>query len=608
MKFTKRLFLPMLFAMMALSWLNSCKDDNPGLDDPIEEEDYIYNGGDHGVTYNYGAYLASTIDGELRSSLEKCLPYRNITIDQLTNLIIVKDLTDIQATELEQAFQRGCTVAVVDPQHASLQSWFDSHPDWNVHYSEDTLGDDAIIYYFNKNHNQGVVKRTPLSVDMNSFDDFDDEDPGDNELDFSGDGSNGQYYAVVGLWLDHMNQLNEEPPFSITDNETDKQLPRIEELTSSYRFHNYFPIQLNKVIRRGIGINGNGGISITMEVNPIHVYEKKDQNAEAVANGDYYLVSMSASIANSNMYIGKFTKFKALVWYRLIGYICDNFSVRASLQQNNGSNVPNLVIPINSGPFPQTTVGQTSYQSSQKFSLGVSGGWSVEDGPKAGVEFGAEWSSSQERSIKDIGIKNTTDNNAPSWTVKFENLPKYSDGKIAFVEQKGVYSFRATQYLFAQWVWQVQGTRDNEELPKKIIVVDGDATYKAMSFFSTRADLKTHTFIIPYSCKFEVPDPYKRTKGHIVLHNDTGGYISDVKVLDPETGTILCSLPDSYPAGKEIDLGWYPVYKAQSNSEEAHYVISFTMNGDTYVLKNEWIIMEDRATRNLYVTDNFRKF
>lgn len=607
MNFTKYFLFPILFSMIAMCCLSGCKDDKSDPDNPIEEEDYLYTGGDHGVTYNYTAYIAPTITGELRAALDKCIPFQSSSIDDITSLIIVKQLSDLPAATLEEAYQEGCTIAMVDPTHTGLQSWFDTHPDWNVLYSETTLGEDAAIYFFDRNNEQGVVKRTPLSVDMDSSTDPEDEYDGEDELDFSGDEPNGQYYAVLGLWLDHMNQLKGGVRSAITRSDN-PALPRIEDLTSSYRFHHYFPIQLDKVIRKGIGIKGNGGISITIEVNPIHVYEKTTGKVAAVGNGDYYLISMSASVANSNMYIGKIKKTKVGVVYRLIGYLCNDFSVQASLRERSGSKVANLVIPPSSGPYPTTTVGQTSYESSQKYSMDISGGWSMEDGPNAGVKFGAEWSSSQSRTISDIGILNTTQDNDPSWTVCFENLPKYSDGKIAFVEQKGVYAFRATQYLFGQWVWQVKGTRDDRELPNKCIFINGNARYQAQSFYSTKADLKTKEFIIPYTCRFEVPDPYKRTKGHIVLHNDMGGYIRNIEVVDMNTSEIIYTLKDSYPSGSEIDLGWYPVYKAGSHTDQGRYSVRFTMNGDTYIYENLWILMEDRITRNLYGSENFRKF
>lgn len=265
----------------------------------------------------------------------------------------------------------------------------------------------------------------------------------------------------------------------------------------------------NLTIRKGCGYGYSGFITLHFDVYKVHAYEG------TVSAGDYYLVSMSASVANGGMYRGKNRKYKKGLFVRYCGFWGKSFDVavfpiscvvnkETGEEEYKDLSLENKVVYASSSsyPSPATTIGQTLYTTSS--TVGISGGLTGSGGTKEGKsEWGAEvniaasasWTKTEQRAISDTDIQNKTEGASPRWVLNFNNLPCYRWKSKYGIEEGSSRTYRSTSEIKASWAWYLASDKseeakdDSEALPLYLHVV-ARPTYGSGSFLSTKADWK----------------------------------------------------------------------------------------------------------------------
>lgn len=602
MKLLKKLSFLILCISISGITLLSCSDNDPIIpddddydmsQDPAYDPDYVFPTGEHNVVYTYPAYVSSSIDGDLKEALDLCLSVKVSAVDGTTKLIIIKNFKEISESAFLEAFNNGATIGVVNPADADIQSFVDSHPELNICYSQSNVGDDALIYYFDNGNCSGIVLNEPLTSTLQdeTLQDYD----FDEETVLTGEHIYSDCYTLVGSWLEHLIADEQE---AIKGGAANGLLPSVEDLAVNHHYSITFNIKQDNVVRKCFSISGTGAVTVSYDVHQLHVYQDGNNGG-----GNYYLVSMAASAANENMYKGMAStwKWKYFCVTHRIGYICTDFTVESSLKEKDGeTTVANILFPASGSPLPETTVGSTSYTSGSQFSIGGDAGWSQEEGFNGGVNMGASWSSSQSRSISDVDIQNLTSSVSPKWKLNFNNIPYYSD-ECKFKEHNGVTAFRSTQYLYAQWVWYEPDAPDDSSQDVRYLRVDGNINHKAMSFFTTRADLDTKNYITNFTHKFQLDPIYTKRKAGIRFRNTTGNYVNNIKVLNTKDNSVVYAYPNACGAGDEVIIGWFEV-------KDKSYTLSYDMNGDTYRYSlNNGVLNLENATKTDHTLTVFAK-
>ncbi len=341
---------------------------------------------------------------------------------------------------------------------------------------------------------------------------------------------------------------------------------------SKYPYSTVLPFSASKYIRQVLwsdpdSIRGEGTVSLNLNIYQIHCYD------ESSSAGDYYLINMSAALASDKMYRGKWVNTHGGVWNRLCGLYAKSFTVDC-LPWNSATDEPYYsddVATLNS-PSPETSVGQTEYITSSSFSLGldfsVSAGKNFKkdkDNQPVGGNFltagvtisgGWSWTDSKKRQISDTDIGNISGyyviNGQPQsisrvgWKMIFNNLPQFQYSQSRGFNEGNSQTYRSTNYLDASWIWYARNARDYSTESPISIKIRTQASYGAMSWLSTKADLIDLTFndiaCLEYTFKLM---PFSRDKcATIDLQND----FTD--------GTVITSVSVYKLGGKEDEKVW----------------------------------------------------
>ena len=598
-----------IVALFGGSILVSCSDEDkipPEVVDP--EQDIELQSGFHGVTYPYKAFVAGSVGGEMREALGLCLTNTTNAVDDETRLVVLSKFSDIDEASLEKAYDNGATIAVVYPVLSEIDKFFETHSAWKGIYGRNHI-DGALIFSFDSDHCFSVVA-APEEVTSKTAEEA--EDTGSNfipgeaivtELDY-------QYsdtYTFIGTWLSH---LVADEEITLTEG-GNSATPSVDSFAAASHYVLTKNFKMKEQLRKlkncsPDSLTGKGSITVAYDIYQVHVYD-----GEAGA-GDYYLVSMTGSVANDDMFKGKWTTHHGL-WgtlvLRLCGYYGKEFSVSSRMLEHDGTSAANVTFVSEAWPSPATTVGQTNYSDKTTFSLegSISAG-AGKDGPEGKAELtgGWSWEKGKSRDISDTDISNTSSGSTASWKLTFNNLPEYSVGKIS-IELGKSQTYRSTQSIHAAWVWYEKDAHDNVEKEPYVIECKAEAKYGAMSFLSTKADLKEKEFIYKVDEKFQLDTVvFNKQAGMLMLNNDftDNKYISQIKVYRTDNNKEVYTDKNSYAPGKVIDLGAYTTDKT--------YQITFNANvpgqeAKEYIYKlNPTIPLTHKIVTTLNANNDFR--
>ena len=611
-------------SMLALSF-HACSDneqfDAPSA--PAMEENHIHSA-DTGVKFTSEAVVlgvSGNQSGEITTALDQLLTNVSSTITDKTQLLIVPNLSDRYKKDINTVYNNGGIVAVTNPNDAELDNWFKANNWDNKMLSNGAKG--AIMFSFAKDYHYCITTspdNAGLLIDQQDEEAMPDQinKDGDATEEFADyqDHSRNEMYTYLSSWVQIMNRdIQERNKLNQRDNNVlaafhsqmtrakeDETKTDISKIFNRISYSTCANFSGRLVVRKLPGsnpdyIDGSGSVGITLDIYQIHCYKGENPNNA----GDYYLINMHGFLASSNMYIGKKRNRHGGCYVRYCGMYAKSLKTEF-IPWNENTNKPYSTtdVILRGKPTPESTNGHTSYTTSSSFSLNtelsVSGSIGKEDG-KAKMGIGAEakigagwtWSESETRSISDMDIVNAYSTTNPYDTIPtskvgynlvFNNLPRFRWSQQYGIDEGNAQMFRSTAWFSGSWVWQKLNVADDSEERPIGIKVRTSATYGALSFVTTSADLKEFTTDqFGYLDKTIHLKPFCRMRcGAIVFNNnfkDENGAIKSVEVYEigkdennnyketkvwGDNGTLM--------PGKSITTGALPITKK--------YMIYFT--------------------------------
>lgn len=549
---------------------------------------------------------------EFTEAFKHLLPVTNVSVSENTALLIVPELSAAYENELLKAYGNEATaIAVINPTASNIKAWYDKHGWYECSNPDEVKG--AMIFSFGPESHKNIVKKVIETGNP------DEEYDKDFESTLVEDEYN-EMYIYLNTWIAALeNDFDEltkvqSPPSGGSD-----MAPDVSTLFDAVHRASYFPYTINDEVRNNTYrhvVKGNGSIDVQFDVYQVHCYE--DQPGA----GDYYLVNMTASVANSDMWTGLHTNYKWGVWTRLCGYIATSFDVVCTPVDSTYKHIdPNKLSFIASGfPVPATVAGSTTYDKSHSANFGLSGsvgGKGTHDGSnfspwtrgaKGGIEISAgwSWSESETRDISDMDIANTTSGNSVGYRLVYNNLPQYDDGKLKFKEGNA-HTWRSTSSVSSSWIWYMKGAKDDSNAKPISIVVEVTPKYKFMSFVSSKADLDTKNFTVQNLRDTITLDPFIRDRcGSIILNNDFSDNTSiksvQIYYYDIDGNEIIVwENKGTIKPGKEIRASAFPIRN--------EYMVYFTTtDGKKYKYSLFSTLSLEQGDENLiYAATDFRE-
>ena len=607
---TSKNFLTKLFAILFIFGMCACSDDNDGVVSVPSSADFNINRADPGVTFKQEAVIMGVNGNDAKNvaiSLCYLLPNMTQTVTENTKLLIVPELSKEYEKEITTVYENGGVVAVTDPSQEQLTKWFDAY-DWESGIVPGNV-DNALMFSFSKGFHCCLVygpDDNSVLVDSTSTSSTSDQEStttgtkSDDGVEYIWiDFQNPKYpevYNYLSSWIDVVNKDFEK--IGITEDEAnsvkqqflqktrsgdsdDENMKDVSEVFARYPYSIIAPFTANSLVRWLAGgsdpdiIKGTGAVTVSFNIYQIHCYE--DQPGA----GDYYLINMTAGLASADMYKGKWWNQHSGTYVRICGLYAKEFAITCSpyhqTNSSTGFRIPYSTdeVELLETPKPLTTVGKTQYDDSFTFgidaSLSVSGGVNVMMAPyfeiKPSISFGWKWSEKTVRSISDTDIRNIsgatsingTTVSAVGWRMLFNNLPEFQWSQDYGFNEGNSLTYRSTNYLHANWVWHHKGVKDNSTQDPIAIRVRTMATYGAMSFISTEADLQQKLF--NYGCIDHIINlkPFSRDRcGTITLENNftDNTAITEIQIYkknsDGSDGDLVWSTDNTLKTGKKV--------------------------------------------------------
>lgn len=500
----------------------------------------------------------------LMQSLSEFIPSTQQTIDENTTLLIVPELSEAYEEQLLAMYEQDGVIAIINPTEANLDSWYLKHQWPECEHSGDV--EDALIYSFSSIHHCIVTKPNDEDIHL----DDEDEDAGElgDEDDFFDhlvddveaedlledkyydDEVNENYemessykedefndlYIYLHNWIALLNDDIEDAEEIETVLKTRADdAPDVSKLFYSYPYGKTYPFSVDAKVRKwgaykADRIKGNGSVGVSFDIYQIHCYE--DQPGA----GDYYLVEMTATVANKDLYKGKWWNNHAGTYVRICGLYGMSFEVECTPVDpvtKEPLSTDKVAFTAGGFPVPATVVGATTYDKSFSYELGVglsvSGKYSKNSkGKEAGIEVGLDlsnnwtWSKSESRTISDTDISNISADNSAAYLLTFNQLPKFKWLSHRGFDEGNSRTYRSTSEIRSTWVWHVKDAADDSNDSPIMIRFRAKPTYGAMSFVTTEADLKKMTFDSFGNVEDYIElKPFIREKcGKITLKND----------------------------------------------------------------------------------------
>lgn len=633
--------LTVLLALLCSILVISCEDDPPGggNEDPGSSHDAnvgVVFDGDAVILGVSGEYAA-----DITKAFETLIPLKSASVDENTDLLVVPELSESFATEIETVYNNGGIVAVAAPSYANVKQWFESHkiPIWQI----DERLNHALIYSFSDASHQCVVaypddeyfivdKADIQTMADKNDDDFffkhlyDEEEIVEEETEFQG----GADFATSYVEDDYNDMYTWLHPWITIMNEDIRQIEEInshlarasepDDVATTFRAYPYsqiFSFNGSKTIRKCTGskpdeISGNGSISVSYDIYQIHCYE------DQVGQGDYYLVTMTASVANRDMYRGVHRNLHGGVHVRWCGFYATSFEIECTPVDADGNELPaDYVMFTTAGfPSPATTIGKTTYTTSTTTNLSLGGsvtaGGKKDKGAYAegtfNVSGGWVWSHSESRDIADTDISNNSAGNNVRYKLTFNNLPYYRWGAHFGIDEGNSQTYRSTSEIRASWVWYVPSAKDDDnELPINIRF-KAKPSYGDMSWITSKVDLHTHEYSDMGNVETVINlENFIREKcGYLVINNnfsdDTA--IKNIRIYratDTEKKDLLWESTETIVPGKDKKTSAFRI-------KDKYMIYLTTVDGREYEYStySDGVTLESCAGVNVYAATDFK--
>jgi len=597
----------MLMALPMLLGLTSCtdKEDNPVDNDQVttDVDPTSVNEFKPEVLCQASLWVASDVDADLTQAFS----WASATTESSPEgcgLLVLNKLTDVSEAVLQNALEKGSTeflICVVNPDKAEFEAYAESH-DW-FDVEADNVTDSTFIYGFNAANRRYLIQK-PVT-----------EEGGDPVLENINRAQN--YYVYISAMLTDFGRSQQNGSNDKEDGKTS-----MEDFASHYHYSVTKTFSVSQTFREVLWSSADvhqGSFTTTAnyDIYMVHVYEGEP------GEGDYYGVRMTASIASADMWKGKGDNTHGGVHVRWCGAYCTNFYAEAHLVSGTPTNYnwfedtsDKIMFTAGGFPSPSTTIGSTTYQDTNSFSLSMSQsvggsvgkkGGNTTKGLEAELSFSEswQWSHTETRQISDVDIVNETKNgNWARWRLQFNNLPEYK-----FSEDKGFkindnQAARGTMEIHGSWLWYDKSGKDNQDRTPWLLCTWLAGYYEIQSFITTEADLDKTSISDGGTFVIQLPKMVNTTAGQLKIKNDmpNGMTISNIKVSISD-GTEVNEFENTVPNGGEQVLGAF--------NTKYQYIVTFkgrTSDGKTSYYKytlNPSIKLTHKAMTTVYANSDF---
>ena len=641
--FSRRMWLPIIaIGMLAMG---SCDNPDEPPMNPDDSETSVHDS-DAGVTFDGNAVimgLSGEYAGEIAEALGVLIPNTSAKVDENTDLLIVPELSTEYQNEMEIVYNNGGIIAVTNPSTLAIEKsagengWPCSHVGDDVEHS--------ILFSFNNTTHRCIVAEPGHEYYMVDYDDIQlmpDKDNEDfffnnlkeaagqsaddeavvNESNFETSLPEDKYpemYAYLHQWVAMMNEdlnvSNQQNKSAFTRSE---QMDDVEDIFMAYPYGSTFPFTAHKKVNQAGAykadyIDGEGSINVAFDVYQIHCYE------DYPGHGDYYLVDMTATVANNGMYKGKWWNNHYGTYVRICGLYGKSFEIECAPVTDAETKIPlgtdKVKFTASGFPTPSTTVGKTDYSRSvsQSLSVGVSIGGAKDGNNKqrgggANISAGWSWTKSESRELSDTDIQNNSSGNIVRYKLNFNNLPQFKWSEERGFDEGKSWTYRSTSEIRAYWIWHVPAAKDDDEEKPLCIRFRAKPTYGAMSFITTKADLKTLDFtdIGNVEQVFEITNFIREQRGGVIINNNFTDNtaikkVSIYKASDTARKTVLWESKETIVPGKQK--------KTSAFSIKDNYMIYLTtVDNKEYVYStySDGLALESGEYINVYSATDFK--
>lgn len=486
----------LLFSLILMVLIPSCKEDNLGKYEPDIEDDR----GEPSfqtveVVYPYETYVGA-VSLEMRETLNVALSNPSGSISDNTRLIILGSLNEVDQEVLENAYNNGVTIAVENPKETEFETFFANHPDWSGFIPQTPIAH-ALLYSFDQDDCVSMVNH-PMDIDFSAidYDDGIEEEEVDPDL-LKGEISmpefndpTPKYYFYIRPWLKHLAEDEKMEMDGAGKTEFDS-FSSAQHLNASMDFY------LDPVVRKITGskpdkIEGaKVKVDVNLSVHQIHVYEG------AAGEGNYYIVYNDTEFNSDNAYKGLFCHRHGGVYVRGVGFYAKELRVNFQLLDEKGEELKEVMFPGLCPPEPDNVNNVTSYSKTSEFNIGgslsISAGYN-KDGPygelKGEVSAGWSWSRQVSANISDVAVLKNVSGNEAGWKLEFNNTPYFETGHKYWINLGTNNNSRSSQSLRSAWVWYNPNGKDDDNREPASIRISVAGEYEAASYITTKADWK----------------------------------------------------------------------------------------------------------------------
>ncbi len=604
-----RFFWLMVLPMMLSFGFASCSsNDNPEDDDitVIDPGSAEFN---PEVLAIATLYVADGVDPDLRQAFQWGCATEDAS-PEWGDVLLLNKLTDVSEDVLKRLIESQSSnflICLVNPVKAEIDAFAESH-DW-FDIETDNVDDDLLIYAFNTDNHRYLISKPateeggdPIEANLNRAQ---------------------MYYVHISAMLSDFNQ-NQENGSKEKDKEGKTEM---EDFANALHYSVTYPFTSYHKFRELLWsdadyMSGSGSMTANYDIYMVHVYEGEP------GAGDYYGVKMTASVANAGMWRGKGWNRHGGTYVRWCGASCRRFYAESHLISSMDANwfedlTSRIMFTSGGYPSPSTTVGQTSYEDRNSFSLSMSqsvGGELSKESKGADSSTSAkgslnfsfseswEWSHTESRTISDVDIVNmAARGNWAAWALNFNNLPEFKWSEDYGYDIKNNQASRGTMDIHTSWLWYDSSGKDNDNRAPYVLCTYMDVEYEMWSFISTSADNKQDIWkIIPTEIKrITLPKMVNTTAGPLKIVNDlpNGMTISNIKVITTNN-QVASEFENTVPNGGERVLGAY--------NTKYKYIVTFKgktrdgkVNNYKYSL-NPSIKVNHKETTVIYAGSDFK--
>ena len=554
----------------------SCSDnsDNPVADTPTEfgegtakfEPTELLKG---------KVYLADGLDEDLKQAFEWGVTDVVSVPEADVDFVMVEKLTDVSEEYLRQVYSNGGVIAVLYPDAAELEAYRDSH-DW-LDINTNNVEDSLMMFAFTNGDNYYYIKKPQVDEDC---------DPLLLQL----KAAEYNYVFISSMLADVMEYVTGYDTYNMENAAhftaavrkaatADEKKAKMEDFAGHEHEHVYKSFIISHTFRQLAFSDPDkleGAFTMTTEydIYTVHVYEGEP------GAGDYYGMKMTATVSSADLWKGKGWNRHGGTYVRWCGAYTTDFYVESHLATKNSTadadwtedTNDRIMFTANGSPSPETTVGKTTYEDKNSFSLSMShsiGGKASAGtkGASAGLNIdllslkeGWEWSHSERRDISDVDILNERkNNNWARWHLVFNNLPEFKWSETYGFDEKNNQAARSSMSIHGIWLWYDKSAKDNQSSKPYSLNTWMKAKFDVQSFITTYADHQTSSIAKEHRDSRWMPSVVNTTGGFIKLKNDmtNDSTISNVVVSRADNGKKVTEFLNTIPNGGEEVLGFF---------------------------------------------------